>query len=83
MNAELLNRQTDGLHNLVEDVARRRDGRGQCPAVFSNAGALLITPGDREDIILAARTSLDGPKAARRMAGIVLTGDLRPSAEAS
>jgi hypothetical protein len=37
----------------------------------------LITPGDREDIVLAACASLemhDGPK----MAGIVLTGGLRP-----
>ena len=42
-------------------------------------GVLLITPGDREDIILAARTSLDEQKG-KMMAGIILTGNLRPSA---
>ncbi len=38
---------------------------------------LLITPGDREDIVLAASASLDAQNN-ERMAGIVLTGDLRP-----
>jgi hypothetical protein len=45
---------------------------------FFTPGTLLITPGDREDIVLAAGASLesrDGPK----MAGIILTGGLRPS----
>ena len=39
----------------------------------------MITPGDREDIVLAACTSLDAQND-RKMAGIVLTGNLRPSA---
>ena len=40
-------------------------------------GVLLITPGDREDIILAACTSID-TQSEEKMAGIVLTGGLRP-----
>jgi BioD-like phosphotransacetylase family protein len=39
---------------------------------------LLITPGDREDIVLAACTSIDA-QSNEKMAGIVLTGGLRPS----
>ena len=42
-------------------------------------GVLLITPGDREDIVEAAWTALAG-RPDERMAGIVLTGNLRPNA---
>ena len=42
-------------------------------------GALVITPGDREDIILAAAASVSGVKQGETLAGIVLTGDLRPN----
>jgi BioD-like phosphotransacetylase family protein len=45
---------------------------------FFKPGVLLITPGDREDIVLAACTSLD-TQSDKRMAGIVLTGNLQPS----
>jgi BioD-like phosphotransacetylase family protein len=45
---------------------------------FFRSGVLLITPGDREDIVLAACTSLDA-KSDEQMAGIILTGNLRPS----
>ncbi len=44
---------------------------------FFKRGVLLITPGDREDIILAACTSIDA-QSEEKMAGIVLTGGLRP-----
>ena len=44
---------------------------------YFKRGVLLITPGDREDIILAACTGLDAQSDAK-MAGIVLTGNLRP-----
>jgi BioD-like phosphotransacetylase family protein len=77
LNAELLN-QTNGMHNLVEDVAVGAMGAHNAMGFFKR-GVLLITPGDREDIILAACTSLDGQND-QTMAGIVLTGDLRPSA---
>jgi BioD-like phosphotransacetylase family protein len=44
---------------------------------FFLPGVLLITPGDREDIVLAACTAIDA-QSKEKMAGIVLTGGLRP-----
>jgi BioD-like phosphotransacetylase family protein len=44
---------------------------------FFKPGVLLITPGDREDIILAASASLEGDRS-QWLAGLVLTGNLRP-----
>ena len=44
---------------------------------FFRPGVLLITPGDREDIVLAACTAIDA-QCTEKMAGIVLTGGLRP-----
>ena len=41
-------------------------------------GVLLITPGDREDIILAAAAT-ESRQGSPVMAGIVLTGNIRPS----
>jgi BioD-like phosphotransacetylase family protein len=41
-------------------------------------GVLLITPGDREDIILAAGTAASAGGSAG-LAGLVLTGGLRPA----
>ncbi|MDB6065108.1 MAG: hypothetical protein JWR26_1316 [Pedosphaera sp.] len=77
LNAEMLNK-APGLHNLVEDVAVGAMGAHNALSHFKS-GVLLITPGDREDIILAACTSLDG-QSDEIMAGIVLTGNFRPSA---
>ena len=45
---------------------------------FFKRGVLIITPGDREDIILAAATTQVG-KGKDALAGIVLTGDLKPN----
>ncbi len=45
---------------------------------FFKRGALLITPGGRDDIILSACTSLDAHPE-DRIAGVVLTGNVRPS----
>jgi len=45
---------------------------------FFKPGVLLITPGDREDIVLAACAAIDAQSGAN-MAGIVLTGGLRPA----
>jgi BioD-like phosphotransacetylase family protein len=77
LKANMLNVSGD-LQNLVEDVAVGAMGAHNALNLFK-PGVLLITPGDREDIILAARTSLEGQKGAM-MAGIVLTGNLKPSA---
>jgi BioD-like phosphotransacetylase family protein len=75
LDGKMLN-ETGGLQNLVEDVAVGAMGAHNALSFFK-PGVLLITPGDREDIILAACTSLDGAHG-DMMAGIVLTGDLRP-----
>jgi BioD-like phosphotransacetylase family protein len=76
LKAEMLN-EVDGQQRLVEGVAVGAMGAHNALAFFKR-GVLLITPGDREDIILAACTSLDGA-IEDAMAGIILTGDLRPS----
>ncbi len=54
LKANMLNVSGD-LQNLVEDVALGAMGAHNALNLFK-PGVLLITPGDREDIILAART---------------------------
>src|SRR3954471_22531024 len=76
LHAEVLNNTTQ-ITNLVEDVVVGAMGVHNTMSYFKR-GVLIITPGDREDIVLAACPSLD-TQAAKRMAGIVLTGNLRPS----
>jgi BioD-like phosphotransacetylase family protein len=78
LNAELLN-EPPTLNTLVNDVVVGAMGAKNAIGYFRR-DALLITPGDREDIILAACTSLDSQND-NRMAGLVLTGNFRPSAE--
>jgi len=75
LRAEVLNENVE-LNGLVHDVTLGAMGAHNALNFFK-PGVLLITPGDREDIILAACTSLDGADG-EMMAGIVLTGDLRP-----
>jgi len=46
---------------------------------YVDEGSLIITPGDREDMILMAMSSyLLRPKSTSRIAGIVLTGGIAP-----
>ncbi|MBL7071211.1 MAG: AAA family ATPase [Candidatus Omnitrophica bacterium] len=46
---------------------------------YVEEGSLIITPGDREDMILMAMSSyLLQPRSTARIAGIVLTGDIMP-----
>lgn len=80
VQGELLN-GNGGLQNLVEEVALGAMGAQNAMNLFK-PGALLITPGDREDIILAANESLQQPKNGKMMAGIILTGNFRPGNEA-
>jgi BioD-like phosphotransacetylase family protein len=75
LKAELLNTPPT-LHSLVEDVVVGAMS-AQNVMKFFKRGVLLITPGDREDIILAACTSIDA-QSEEKMAGIILTGGLRP-----
>ncbi|MDB6123443.1 MAG: hypothetical protein JWQ71_2436 [Pedosphaera sp.] len=76
LSAEMLN-QTNQLENLVEDVVVGAMGAHNAMSFFKR-GVLLITPGDREDIILSACTSIEG-QGKDGMAGIILTGNLRPN----
>ena len=77
LSAQLLNSDKH-LHNLIDDVVVGAMGVNNAMRFFK-PGVLLITPGDREDIILAAAAST-GPGQAPQLAGIVLTGGLRPGA---
>jgi len=78
LKAELLS-SSERLDNPVDDVVVGAMGAQNAMRYFKR-GVLLITPGDRDDIILAACTSLDGGEEGK-MAGIVLTGNLRPKSE--
>ena len=77
LRTELLNTPPT-LHTLVDDVVVGAMG-AQNAIQFFKPGTLLITPGDREDIVLAAGAGIDG-RSSEKMAGIVLTGGLRPGA---
>jgi len=75
LNAEMLNpNATTHLNNLVDDVVVGAMGVNNAIRFFKR-GVLLITPGDREDIILAAAAGTVGSP---QLAGIVLTGNLHP-----
>jgi BioD-like phosphotransacetylase family protein len=77
LGAELLNRPTS-RRTLVDDVVVGAMSAQNAVRYFRK-DALLITPGDREDMILAVSASLDGHND-QKMAGLVLTGNLRPDA---
>jgi BioD-like phosphotransacetylase family protein len=76
LEAELLS-SPKRLDNLVDDVVVGAMSAQNAVSHFKR-GILLITPGDREDIIEAAWTDL-AARTDERMAGIVLTGNLRPN----
>src|SRR3954468_748785 len=76
LHAEVLNNTTQ-ITNLVEDVVVGAMGVHNTMSFFKR-GVLIITPGDREDIILAAATTQLG-KGKEGLAGIVLSGDLKPN----
>jgi BioD-like phosphotransacetylase family protein len=77
LKAELLNHPPT-LDTLVDDVIVGAMGAHNAMQFFKR-GVLLITPGDREDILLAAG-AMTSPQSEEKLAGIVLTGGLRPSA---
>ena len=74
LRAENLNRPPPH-HALIEDVVVGAMG-AQNATRFFKRGVLIITPGDREDIVLAASAVCRA--ADDCLAGIVLTGNLRP-----
>jgi BioD-like phosphotransacetylase family protein len=64
------------MMNLVEDIVIGAMSV-QNAMQFFKAGVLVIIPGDREDILLAAAAEMcsrDHPQ----LAGIILTGNLKP-----
>ena len=75
LRAELLN-QPPTLETSVSNVVVGAMGAHNAMGFFKR-GVLLITPGDREDILLAAGATLS-PHSEEKMAGIVLTGGIRP-----
>ncbi len=77
LRAELLNPPAT-LQTLVDDVIVGAMGAHNAMRFFKR-GVLLITPGDREDILLAAG-AITSPQSDEKMAGIILTGGLRPGA---
>lgn len=76
LRAEPLNRSAQ-YQNLVEEVVVGAMSVRSALSYFKR-GVLVITPGDREDILLAAATTMSG-QGADGLAGIILTGGQRPS----
>jgi len=76
LKADLLN-QPASMDTLVEDVVVGAMSAHNTMK-FLQEGTLLITPGDREDILLAAGASLV-TRGDHALAGIVLTGGFHPT----
>ena len=74
--AEVLNARKR-LTNLVEDIVVAAMGANNVAKHF-RCGTLIITPGDREDIVLAAAAAAQA-NPAEKLSGLVLTDNLRPS----
>lgn len=75
LHAEMLN-DSPLVHSLVEDVVVGAMSVHNAMNYFRR-GVLLITPGDREDILLASAAAV-GADGSPQLAGIVLTRNLRP-----
>jgi BioD-like phosphotransacetylase family protein len=75
LRAEMLN-DSQQIHNSVDEVVIGAMGVHQALSLFRK-GVLIITPLDREEIILAASTSRLG-RGSDTLAGMVLTGSSRP-----
>ena len=75
LRADVLN-SPPTFNTLVDDVVIGAMGARNAMKFFKR-GVLLITPGDREDILLAAGATTT-PGNPENMAGIVLTGGLLP-----
>jgi BioD-like phosphotransacetylase family protein len=74
LDAETLN--ATGIHNLVKDVIIGAMSPQNAVSHFK-PGVLVITPGDREDLVMAAACTQ--ARAEENLSGIVLTGGFRPS----
>jgi BioD-like phosphotransacetylase family protein len=72
LKADILNGA--GIHNIVDHVIIGAMSPQNAVSYFK-PGVLVITPGDREDIVMAAACTAGKES----LAGIVLTGGFRPS----
>lgn len=77
LGADVLN-STTNINNIVDRVVVGAMSVHHAMNHFS-PGALVITPGDREDILLAAGASLNRSNNSAALAGIILTDNIRPS----
>lgn len=77
LNADLVN-ASSGINNIVDRVVVGANSVHHAMHHFT-AGSLLITPGDREDILLAAGAVLNRSDSPGQLSGIILTDNLRPS----
>lgn len=77
LDAEVLNSQAH-INTIVERVVVGAMSVHHAMHHFT-PGALVITPGDREDILLAAGASLNRTDMGGVLAGIILTDNVRPS----
>ncbi len=75
LKAERLN-QSGRANNPVDSVVIGAMGAQNAISLFKR-GCLVITPGDREDIVMAAAVVASDPN--QQLAGIVLTDNLRPN----
>jgi BioD-like phosphotransacetylase family protein len=75
LKAERLN-QSGRPNNVVDSVVIGAMGAQNAISLFKR-GCLVITPGDREDIVMAAAVVASDPS--QELAGIVLTENLRPN----
>lgn len=66
------------IHNIVDDVVVGAMSATHASKYF-RSGTLLITPGDREDLIRAVATHTVGREPIK-LSGIILTDDLKPQA---
>ena len=78
IGGEMINGES-GMHNIIESVIVGAM-TAQRALEYITPHCLLITPGDRDDLILAAVTSFTGAADANAaLAGIVLTGGIPPT----
>jgi BioD-like phosphotransacetylase family protein len=78
LDAEVLNSNA-GIHHIVGRVVMGAMSVHHAMHHLT-AGALVITPGDREDILLAAGAAQGRAEGAASLSGIILTDNIRPSA---
>jgi BioD-like phosphotransacetylase family protein len=67
---------TGGVNNIIESIVVGAMSPKNALRHFKD-GALVITPGDREDLILAIAATLSDSRT-HNLAGLVLTGDIQP-----